>query len=83
MAIVAGVEDTGAIPVLRVEEFNRGAPLLDLDEDVPHGGALPDLYGLEADMAIEQAIERGVLRWSVNLTTGETMLTRSIRNSNT
>lgn len=83
MTLVAGVEDSGAIPILTASVFARQAPFVRDKEDVPHEGSIPDLYGLEAEAAMEQAIEQGLLRWSVNLETGETVLTRSNRQSNT
>ncbi|MEU0214403.1 hypothetical protein ABZ281_04505 [Streptomyces sp. NPDC006265] len=82
MTVVADAEGTGAIPALKAVEFSRRAPFVRTDEDVPHEGSLPDLYGLEIDQAIERAIEEGRLRWSVNLGTGETVLSRSDRDSN-
>ncbi|WP_063729013.1 hypothetical protein [Streptomyces sp. RTd22] len=82
MSLVAEVGDMGEVPVLRAADFSRRAPFVRTDEDVPHEGALADLYGLEADEAIERAIEQGVLRWSVNLRTGETVLLRPFKYSN-
>jgi hypothetical protein len=83
MTVVAEVGDTGAIPVLKIADIDRQSPFVRSKEDVPHEGSLPDLYGLAADEAIEEAVEQGLLRWSVNLRTGETVLVRSIRQSNT
>ncbi|MFF7750419.1 hypothetical protein ACFZCP_14405 [Streptomyces sp. NPDC007971] len=74
MSVVVGVEDSGAIPVLTDAQLGRLGPFVPADEDVPHEGALPNLYGLEADAVIEEAIEAGGLRWSINLLTGETVL---------
>jgi hypothetical protein len=82
VTVVADAEGAGVVPALKVVEFSRRAPFVRTDEDVPHEGALPDLYGLEVDHAIERAIEDGWLRWSVNLRTGETLLRRSVRDSN-
>ncbi|MFK0015714.1 hypothetical protein [Streptomyces sp. NPDC091027] len=76
VAMVAGVEDTGAIAVLKAVMYGQPGPFVRDREDVPHEGALPDLYSLEAELMIEQAIEEGRLRWSVNLNTGETVLSR-------
>jgi hypothetical protein len=82
MALVAGVEGSGRLPALKAAVLSEQAPFVRSKEDVPHEGSIPDLYGLEVEEAIERAIEQGLLRWSVNLETGETVLVRSIRQSN-
>ncbi|MFC8428562.1 hypothetical protein [Streptomyces sp. NPDC057253] len=82
MTLVAGVGDTGAIPVLRAADFSRRGPYVRNGEDVPHEGSIPDLYGLAADEALEEAIEDGRLRWSINLMTGETVLSVRTDKSN-
>jgi hypothetical protein len=82
MALFAGVEGSGRLPALKAAVLSEQAPFVRSKEDVPHEGSIPDLYGLEVEEAIERAIEQGPLRWSVNLETGETVLVRSIRQSN-
>jgi hypothetical protein len=82
MGVVAEVGDTGAIPVLKAVEFGRQGPFVRDKEDVPHEGAIPDLYGLAADEVLEEAIEDGRLRWSINLLTGETVLSVRTDRSN-
>jgi hypothetical protein len=82
MALVAGVGDSGAISVLKAADFARQGPFVRDKEDVPHEGAIPDLYGLAADEVLEEAIEDGRLRWSINLLTGETVLSVRTDESN-
>jgi hypothetical protein len=82
MTLVAAVEDTGAIPVLKAADFSRRGPYVRSKEDVPHEGSIPDLYGLAADEVLEEAIETGQLRWSINLMTGETVLSVRTDESN-
>ncbi|MEU7278721.1 hypothetical protein AB0A69_08015 [Streptomyces sp. NPDC045431] len=82
MAVVSEVNRTGRIPILEPKDLSRLAPFVRTKEDVPHEGALPDLYGEEVERALEEAIESGRLRWLVNLKTGETVLGVRTEHSN-
>ncbi|MFD6934682.1 hypothetical protein ACFWAP_00805 [Streptomyces goshikiensis] len=69
---------------LKVKALNRIVPYVRDKEDVPHEASLPDLYALQADEEIARLVDCGVMRWWVNLATGETALgPRSKRLSNT
>lgn len=78
MVMVARMEGSGEIPVLKADEVSRRWPLVRADEVICLDGALPDprepLRELAVDEALEEAVESGRLRWSINLRTGETVL---------
>lgn len=71
MTLIAGCEDTGALPLLALSDL---APFVRTREDVPHEGALADLYGL-GDEELACLVEAGVVKMYLNLTSGEVLYT--------
>ncbi|MCZ0981803.1 hypothetical protein O1L60_30810 [Streptomyces diastatochromogenes] len=82
MTVMAGPEGVGAISVVVAAGYARRGSFLHDKEGVPCEGAIPDLYGLVADQVLEEAVEAGRLRWSINLVTGETVLSVRAKDSN-
>jgi hypothetical protein len=74
VSVAAGVEGLEPGMAVKVKAVDRIDPYVRDKEDVPHEASLPDLYALQADEEIAQLIDCGVMRWWVNLATGETAL---------